>query len=546
MMTLRSLSSLLAAALLAAAGVYAQEIAGTSLSWSLSRFARIEGDILTVDVPPDCAKEGGSAVAMVDMTPIDGQCFSASVRCRGENISKPFEHWNGLKFQFEFRDVVTGETVYPNTKSRLGTFPEETISTTVVDAGSRLEKAKLTLGLQSSSGKVVFDLSTLRIRSGCDLFPATNQDWVVRYSDNPAAEGGTGDKRQATSGDAESRNVEMPSCMSHVASRLSSVAAQGAATLRRPLRGCMSPGRRDMTEDDFRTLHEWGATLLRYQTGRSWDSKNDQSRELADYMAWLDGRLDHLDRDILPWAEKYGVHIIVDLHAPPGGRSGGDMNMFYDMRWNDAFVEVWRKIARRFKGRPMIYGYDLVNEPKQSDRAICDYWNTQRRAAEAIREIDPDATIVVEANGYAAASAFAYLSPLAMDNVVYQVHMYEPFAFTHQGIHKGFGPTVYPDEGKGWNREYLARRLAPVVAFQKKHGARILVGEFSAVAWADGAEKYLADLISLFNEYGWDWTYHAFRESPCWDVEKAGPSIPKMVPVPDTPRKRALLDGFAK
>ena len=493
------------AALLAVAVSGAADIVGTNLTWTLSRFARIEGTILTVDVPPDCAKEGGSAVAMVDMTPIDGQCFSASVRCRGENVSKPAEHWNGLKFQFEFRDVVTGETQYPNTKSRLGSFPEETISTTVVDAGSRLEKAKLTLGLQSSSGKVVFDLSTLRIRSGCDIFPATNQDWVVRY---PQGDAGGG--------------------------------------VPRPLRGVMSPGRRDMTEDDFRTLHEWGATLARYQMGRRWDAKNDPARELAAYREWLDGKLDHLDRDILPWAEKYGVFIIVDLHSPPGGSSGSDMNMFYDMRWNDAFVEVWRTIARRFKGRPMIYGYDLVNEPKQSDRALCDYWNTQRRAAEAIREIDPDATIVVEANGYAAAGSFSYLSPLAMDNVVYEVHMYEPFAFTHQGIHKGFGPTKYPDEEKGWNRAYLARRLAPVVEFQKKHGARILVGEFSAVAWADGAETYIADLISLFSDYDWDWTYHAFRESPCWDVEKEGPSIPKMVPVPDTPRKRALLDGFAK
>ena len=157
------------AVLLAASAMPASDIVGTSLSWNLSRFAKIEGHVLTVDVPPDQAKEGGSAVAMVDLTPINGQCFSASVKCRGENISKPFEHWNGLKFQFEFRDVVTGETQYPNTRSRLGSFPEETISTMVIDAGSRLDKVKLTLGLQSSSGKVVFDLSTLRIRSGCDL-----------------------------------------------------------------------------------------------------------------------------------------------------------------------------------------------------------------------------------------------------------------------------------------------------------------------------------------------------------------------------------------
>ena len=501
------------------------EILGTAFSWNLSRFAKIEGNILTVDVPPDQAKEGGNAVTMVDLTPINGQCFSASVKCRGENISKPFEHWNGLKFQFEFRDMVTGETSYPNTRSRLGSFPEETISVTVADAGSRLEQAKLTLGLQSSSGKVVFDLSTLRIRSGCDIFPTTNEDFVVHY---PTAEKHT--------------DLLTPNGARENVSRVSGEQIRVLKTLR----GVMSPGRRDMTEEDFRTLHEWGATLVRYQMGRRWDAKNDPGRELAGYMEWLDGRLDHLDRDILPWAEKYGVWIVVDIHTPPGGRSGGDMNMFYDQRWNNAFVEVWRTIARRFKGRKMIFGYDLVNEPKQSDRALCDYWNTQRRAAEAIREIDPDVTIVAESNGYDSPGGYTYMSPLAMDNVVYQVHMYEPFAFTHQGIHKGFGPTTYPDEAKGWNREYLVKRLAPVLEFQKKHGARIYVGEFSAVAWADGAEKYLADLISIFNEYGWDWTYHAFRESPCWDVEKEGSSIPKMVPVADTPRKRVLLSGFTK
>ena len=512
---------LLAAAFAAAARA---DIVGTDLTWSLSRFARIEGDILTVDVPPECAKEGGSAIAMVDLMPIDGQCFSASVRCRGENVSKPFEHWNGLKFQFEFRDMVTGETQYPNTRSRLGSFPEEEISVTVADAGSRLESAKLTLGLQSSSGKVVFDLSTLRIRSGCDIFPTVNQDWVVRYpAGNFTAEAQR--RGETTAPDTMENSASPRLCVKN-------------------LRGCMSPGRRDMTEDDFRTLADWGATLLRYQIGPRWDAKAPPDAALAAYLADLDGRLDHLERDILPRAEKYGIWIVVDLHNPPGGRTGSDMAMFYDQRWNDAFVEIWRKIARRFKGRTMIYGYDLVNEPKQSDRALCDYWNTQRRAAEAIREIDPGATIIMEANGYDSASAFSYLSPLAMDNVIYQVHMYEPFAFTHQGIHKGFGPTSYPDEEKGWNREYLVKRLAPVLEFQQKHGARIYVGEFSAVAWADGAERYLADLISIFNEYGWDWTYHAFRESPCWDVEKEGPSIPNMVPAADTPRKRALLEGL--
>lgn len=478
----------------------AGEIAGTSIKWSLSRFAKIDGNVLTVDVPPDRAKEGGNAIAWVELSPIDGQCFSASVRCRGENISKPAEHWNGLKFQFEFRNLTTGEMMYPNTKSRLGTFPEETIQTTVADAGGRLEKVKLTLGLQSSSGKVVFDLSTLKIRSGCDIYPRVNGDYRVAYP-------------------------------THVKSMPQ-------------LKGVMLPAE-PCKEDDFRTLKEWGATLARYQMVRNWNAKNTD-RELGDYMQWLDGKLDHLDREVLPWAEKYGIRIVVDLHVPPGGKNGGDMNMFYERKYNDAFVDCWRKIARRFKGRRMIYGYDLINEPQQTDKAVCDYWNTQRRAAEAVREIDPDVTIVMESNGWDSPGTYSYLSPLAMDNVIYQVHMYEPFVFTHQGVMPGYGKVAYPDEAKGWNRAFLEKRLAPVRAFQKKHNARIYVGEFSAATWAPGAERYLADAISLFNEYGWDWTYHAFREWPGWSLEHEGADAEHFVQSPDNPRKRVLLKAFQR
>jgi len=41
------------------------------------------------------------------------------------------------------------------------------------------------------------------------------------------------------------------------------------------------------------------------------------------------------------------------------------------------------------------------------------------------------------------------------------------------------------------------------------------IGEFSAIRWApDGsAYRYLKDLIDVFEAHGWDWSYHAFRES---------------------------------
>ena len=112
------------------------------------------------------------------------------------------------------------------------------------------------------------------------------------------------------------------------------------------------------------------------------------------------------------------------------------------------------------------------------------------------------------------------------------------------------GPTVYNFAHIGNFRAYmfedlLRRTLEPVRAFQKRHHARIYVGEFSAASYAPGAENYLRDAISLFEEYGWDWTYHAFREADVWNVEKVRNADGKYVPSADNPRKRALLDGFA-
>ena len=58
--------------------------------------------------------------------------------------------------------------------------------------------------------------------------------------------------------------------------------------------------------------------------------------------------------------------------------------------------------------------------------------------------------------------------------------------------------------------------------------------------------QYLRDCIDIFDEYGWDWTYHAFRDWPGWSVEHEGDDIGHMSPSADNPRKRALLDGFAR
>ena len=237
-----------------------------------------------------------------------------------------------------------------------------------------------------------------------------------------------------------------------------------------------------------------------------------------------------------------------DLHFAPGGReSGSETRMFHDAECAARFLDVWRSIAARFLGNAdVIYGYDLVNEPVQRRKALpgCDGWTLQRRAAEAIREIDPETPVIVESNLLDHPETYGTMSPLDLANVIYEVHVYNPVDFTHQGVGGPYEPKSYPDVRRGWDKDFLRRVLAPVRAFEERHGAKIYVGEFSAIAWADGADKWLADAISLFDEYGWDWTYHAFREWSGWSVEHEGPDAKHMVPSSENPRRRVLLDGL--
>ena len=472
--------------------------------WRLSPECRVDGCILTVTVPKDLAGGLHAAKTTVDLAPFEDGGFEAAIRVRGEGVTVPPQPYNGVKFMFHYRNKSGGEEKWPGARLPTGDFGWRQASMRCEKfSGAEGGKGELVLGLQDSSGTVSFDLSTLSIGTPRPLSPITNQNHRAAYTPDVAA--------------------------------------------RPRMRGVMSPAR-DMNEDDFRTLKAWGATLLRYQMVRNWHGVNT-NQDLDEFDRWLNGNLDNFDKVALPMAAKYGIKVVLDFHVPPGGRDiSGDMNMFYEERYANHFIETWRRIARRFKGREGLYGYDLINEPSQQLAASpgLDYWSVQCRAAEAVRAEDPLTPVIIESNGWDSPKTFGSLSPLALTNIIYQAHMYSPMDFTHQQVmNRRQHRVAYPNAEKGWNREFLRDEMKAVREFQLKHGARIYVGEFSAVAWAEGAGRYLGDCIEMFEEYGWDWSYHAFREWAGWSVEHEGADSKSLHPSADNPRKRALLAGLA-
>ena len=508
----------------------AVEVAGRS--WTLDDGATLDGSIVTFRTDGS-ARRSSVATTEVDLAPFLESGVEWRIRAALRGVQKPDKSWMGLKAMLSYPDAG-GTMRYPGPPGRTGDFGWHAIRYRAALTNGVDGVGTLTIGLQGATGEADFDLASFWIGPAKVEWPADNPDYQCEYAND-------GNSSLPPAGGASLHGADVPV-----------IAAEGGPSSHHaaPLRGVMLPSR-GLHDEDFAKLRDWGVTLVRYQMSRNWDFR-DTERDLADYDAWMETKLAHLEERVIPFARKYGIKVAVDLHMPPGGKSVDmELNLFYEPEYADHFVELWQRIARRFKGNgDVIYGYDLLNEPLQTYNAAAgnDYWSLQKRAAEAIREIDPDVPIIVESRFAASPRGFSDMAAFDMKDVIYELHLYSPFAFSHQGVNrrKPWVPETWPNEEKGWNRDFLRKTLEPVREFQKRHGARIFVGEFSAVAWADGADRYLADCIAIFEEYGWDWTYHAFDEAKAWNVEMEADRPFEFRPAEDTPRKRALLDGLSR
>lgn len=429
--------------------------------------------------------------------------FSAWVKAEG--ISKKPQPWNGVKFMAP--TVTSAGRDWPAVNFEEGSFDWRRASFTARVPDDAQEVA-LTLGLEAVTGKAWFD----------DV-------QVVVWKPIPRL------RPRAAAG---------PVYKGHDLPRL---------------RGAMvSP---NVNEESLRVFgKDWNANLIRYQLIRHGPVRDPL--DLAAYDRWLASAQEQLDR-VLPWCEKYGLKVVVDLHSPPGGRvvsgggyAGSDFGLFSNAACQRRFVELWQQMARRYKDQKAIWGYDLANEPVDDSVAedLADWQQLALQTARAVRAIDPDRTIIVEPARWGGPDGFRELEPLDVPKVVYSVHMYVPGEFTHQGVHNNKVGHRYPGEinGRHWDKAALEGALKPVIDFQKAYGVHIYVGEFSAIRWApdQSAHRYLADLIDIFEAHDWDWSYHAFREWSGWSVEHGSDRQDQRPSPTPTDRQRLLQFWFSK
>ncbi len=338
-----------------------------------------------------------------------GARLLVEARVKAENVAKPPQAYNGVKCMLRVVSPDGGQWLQQN--NLFGTFdwkPVRFIANVPTDA----TEAWLMLGLEATTGRVWFDQVRVTVIGQRRRAPSTP----------PAG--------------APYKGHDLPR-----------------------LRGAMIGPR--VTEADLRVLGaEWKANHVRWQLiwGGFPRSPADQA-DVAAYQTWLDSALERLD-GLLPVCREVGIKVLIDLHTPPGGRNAeSECRMFHEARFQQAFAEVWEKIARRYRGNTTVWGYDLVNEPVEGvvGEGLLGWQELAASVAKRVRAIDADHAIIIEPAPWGSPQSLDFFQPVDVPGVVYSVHMYLPHRFTHQGVYENPVGVSYPGEieGKHWDRANL-------------------------------------------------------------------------------------------
>lgn len=140
------------------------------------------------------------------------------------------------------------------------------------------------------------------------------------------------------------------------------------------------------------------------------------------------------------YCEEYKLNMLIDLHECYGYsfdplKVGMDRRVFfYDEKLQERFLNLWRKIANRFKNHQDMVAFEPLNEVVLSE--VKDAWNeVASKYIKMMRGIVPDAYLIIGGVEYNNVLSVPFLSVPIDDKIVYNFHCYEPFIFTHQGAY---------------------------------------------------------------------------------------------------------------
>ncbi len=290
--------------------------------------------------------------------------------------------------------------------------------------------------------------------------------------------------------------------------------------------------RQFFTEEDVTLIDRLGYDHVRLPVDEEqlWD---ESGRPEEEAFALLDAALD--------WCAARGLPVIVDLHILRSHHfNEAEKPLWTDPKERERFVEIWRQLSDRLKGRPNDQvAYELMNEAVADDP---EDWNRLlARAFDAVREREPERTIVIGSNKWQQVETFDQLRiPEGDPNILLSFHFYTPMALTHYGaswtkVGEYEGPVRYPGEvvteadlaglpddlvsairdGRGlyFDRTVLEEKLAKPLALARETGLPLYCGEWGALPSTPRADRlrWYRDFRSVLEKNGIGWAHWDYK-----------------------------------
>lgn len=214
-------------------------------------------------------------------------------------------------------------------------------------------------------------------------------------------------------------------------------------------------------------------------------------------------------------AAKAGLNVILDRHRPG---SDAQSELWYTAKYSEAkWISRWEALAKRYKSKSNVIGFDLHNEPHGSACWGCgtkatDWRAAATRAGNAVLKVNSKVLIIVEGvekqpdasfTWWGGGLAGAKAKPVSLtvkNRVVYSPHEYPASVFAQDW----FSAANYPANLPGiWDKNwgYL----------DKKNIAPVLVGEFGTKLETSSDKKWLKSFVSYVANNRISFSYWSFN-----------------------------------
>ncbi len=280
------------------------------------------------------------------------------------------------------------------------------------------------------------------------------------------------------------------------------------------------------TEADVRLIAQLGFDHIRIPIDEEqmWD---EQGRREPEAFRLLDAGLD--------WCEQYGLRAIVDLHILRTHYfvTSENPKLFSDPAETPRFAGLWEELSDHLRRRANDQvAYELMNESVARDPAD---WNRVAMAGfQAIRQREPQRTIVLGSNEWNQTHTFDVLEVPKDSNLILTFHYYRPMLITHYKAawwEGGFwaGPVHYPGKpiaeedmhyinpvfldrtgqwsNEVWNIDRIEQDFQLPLRIAKETGHPLYCGEWGAIYHTPLPLRlaWYKDMLTLFKKYNICW-----------------------------------------